>query len=66
VTFTRGTSNSDRTITTDAALLEVKMKKEDSEDIPRSFLRGGGEMPWSGAATGANAIGVKRSKFEVL
>ena len=38
---------------------QPKRKREDSVDIPRPFLRGGG-----GAATGANAIGVKMMKIE--
>jgi hypothetical protein len=57
-------SNSNRTTTTDTTLLDLRQNKEDGEDIPRPFLRGGGEMPRSDAATGANAIGVRRSKFE--
>jgi hypothetical protein len=43
---------------------ELKRKREDSGDIPRPFLRGGAEASWSGAATGANAIGVKKLKPE--
>jgi hypothetical protein len=41
-------------------VLGQKRKREDSGDIPRPFMRGGGEPQWSGAATGANAIGVKK------
>jgi hypothetical protein len=59
-----GTTNSDRIIATATGLPELKRKREDSEYIPTPSIRGGGEMPWNGAATGANAIEVKRWKFE--
>lgn len=36
-------------------------KEEDGNDIPRPHIRGGSERS---AATGANAIGVKRMKME--
>ena len=42
---------------------EPKRKREDSEDIPKPFLRGGDGSAWWGAATGANAIGVKKIKM---
>jgi hypothetical protein len=59
-----GRTNSDRIIATATGLLELKRKREDSEHIPTPSIRGGGAMPWSGAATGANAVQVKRWKFE--
>jgi hypothetical protein len=40
----------------------LKRKREDG-DIPRPFLRGG-DGARNGAATGANAIGVKKIKSE--
>jgi hypothetical protein len=47
------------------ALLELKRKREQSNDIPRLSLRGGDdERQWAYTATGANAIGVKRPKTE--
>jgi hypothetical protein len=64
VTFMGGTNNSVGAITTATIMPELKRKREDSEDIPTPSLRGGGEMPWRGAAAGANAVQVKRWKFE--
>ncbi|KAH3919107.1 hypothetical protein HBI56_099920 [Parastagonospora nodorum] len=45
---------------------DSKRKRDDGGDIPRPFMRGGGDGEWNGAATGANAIGVKRIKGEAL
>jgi hypothetical protein len=45
---------------------DLKRKREDRGDIPRPYMRGGGDEDrrWSGAATGANAVGVKKAKME--
>lgn len=43
---------------------DQKRKREDSEDIPKPFLRGGEDAVWNGAGTGANMIAVKRIKSE--
>jgi hypothetical protein len=56
-----GGMNTHGSVTT---LPDMKRKTEDSGDIPRPFLRGGAEASWIGAATGANAIGLKKLKAE--
>jgi len=43
---------------TTGGMHDLKRKREESEDIPRPFLRGG-DAVWTGAGTGANTIAVK-------
>jgi hypothetical protein len=51
---------------TDITNVETKRKRENDENIPRPFGRSGGDMMKNGAATGANAIGVKKLRTESL
>jgi hypothetical protein len=45
--------------------LELQFKrKRDDEIIPRPTMKGGEDRHWSGAATGANVVEVKRIKAE--
>jgi hypothetical protein len=43
---------------------EPKRKREESEDIPKPFLRDEEESAWR--PTGANAIGIKKTKMETV
>jgi hypothetical protein len=42
---------------------DLERKRENQDDIPRPSMRGDGDdQKWSGAATGANTVGVKKAK----